>query len=282
MIGGSQLSAFKKRVSADFSGFRRARSNSFLIALVCCLIMFWPQTLAAWVSCASNRESSAREITNMSVDVDIHLFNLKVYKEVVLPAYQAYFRKNNPDPLVALLNEICPKLEASPKLSKAVGCDRKECENYIRVLREGFYIYSDEANGIFQTIEVSKNDQPGFVETNVIPRVVAALCLPYDWDGIYPEQSLTDTALANYLYEKSELFQSFLTFTHKNRSDALQPSIGDTGEALTKKGVQELSEELSKIAAPTDPEMKKEYENFRSMIKVALEDPAFTLVLSTG
>jgi hypothetical protein len=218
----------------------------------------------------------------MGVYVDIQLFNLKAYKEELLPAYQAYSRNKNVESIITLLRDLCQKLGTSPKLSKAIGWNSQECENQIRVLKEGIYIYSDEAKGIFKTIEVSQRDQRNWLRSSIIPRIVEALCVPYDREDVYPEQTLSDSPFANYLYEHSKLFGSFWTFLHKNRSEVLKPAIGETGEALTKEGIQELNAELSKISPPTDPRMRKEYNNFRNMVKLALEDPSLTLVITTA
>lgn len=60
----------------------------------------------------------ARRSTAMGVDYYLHLFNLKAYHEKVLPAYHLFLRRNDPGPLITLLQEYQHILAAYPHLSE--------------------------------------------------------------------------------------------------------------------------------------------------------------------
>jgi len=53
----------------------------------------------------------------MGFDNHIHLFNLKVYRERVLPAYRAFLDSGDSEIFIPLIRECISILEANPQLS---------------------------------------------------------------------------------------------------------------------------------------------------------------------
>lgn len=70
----------------------------------------------------------------MSADVNLELFDLRNYKERVLPAYQELVRNNDAGPLVALLRECIRELDAYPQLAERLILNREVIEEDIDIL----------------------------------------------------------------------------------------------------------------------------------------------------
>jgi hypothetical protein len=231
---------------------------------------------------ADNQAIILKEINTMGASVQIILFNLKAYKEKILPAYQAYSSSQDFEPIITLLKDVCQKLDTSPKLSKATGWNNQVCENQIRVLKEGVYLYSDNAKGVFKAIDVSRKEQISWIDSSIIQVIINVFCIPYDQEDVYPEQTLSDSAFAKYLYDQSELFGNIWSFLDRNRSESLTPALGEETEVITREGIQKIDADLAKIQPPKDPKLRKEYKNFLAMVKLALEDPSLTLVIMSA
>jgi hypothetical protein len=85
----------------------------------------------------------------------------------------------------------------------------------------------------------------------------------------------------DYLTGKLEWFNDFVLFSHPLNGGALEPKIGEYSEFFTKKDIRTFSEELAKVPPPKgNPQLNKEYENLSALVKLALQDPDLTLVLS--
>ena len=161
----------------------------------------------------------------MGVEVEIYLFNITAYKDRFLPAYKAYFHNNDQAPLLILLEDTCLKLKSNLKLSKAIQWGIEDCENYIRVLREGIYIYSDKNKGITTTIEVNQKEQRDWARSSIFPALLEALCVPYEREDVYPELSLSDSAIGNYRWRLSAAVSPRLTTRATTRSAELPPAL---------------------------------------------------------
>jgi hypothetical protein len=59
-------------------------------------------------------------------------------------------------------------------------------------------------------------------------------------------------------------------------------SEGESSELFTKEDIQEFSAELSKIPPPADAELKREYDNLKKLLGLALGNSDFKLVLSSS
>lgn len=126
-----------------------------------------------------------------------------------------------------------------------------------------------------------------FVRRHLIYPLAFTLCLPRI-EGVNPRQDLSNTRLVGYLSEKSEWLEEFITFGRTVRGGVfelkldkkLNFSIGESSELFTKEDIQEFSAELSKIPPPADAELKREYDNLKKLLGLALGNSDFKLVLS--
>jgi len=219
-------------------------------------------------------------LTTMGLDYHIHLFNLKVYRDRVLPAYQAFFDGDDTEDLITLTKECIPILEANPQLSDELLLDREICEEAIGILNGTVYYKSkgdyDSKKGKRET---TRADKQIFVQGQACPHILELICVPR-YEGVDSVQNITRTPLTSCLYERSEWIMDLFTGIREVRGGTLEIMIGEWSELFTKEDLQEFSDELSKVPAPNDPTKRKEYENLRSLLKLALADKDLTLVLS--
>src|SRR5262249_55418054 len=155
----------------------------------------------------------------------------------------------------------------------------EECQSYIRVLKHGVCAYPGEANNPDRVIQYSNTERAAFVYQNIMPHLIQALCIPYDRPDVRPEQTFGRSLLADYLSKKSKLFRGFVAFVDRARSERLDPCMGDFGAVLSREGVKELVSELDRIQIPAGSDAREDYENLRSMAKLALDDPDMALTV---
>lgn len=220
-----------------------------------------------------------RKITIMP-DVSIHLFDERIYREKVLPAFQTFFTTNDVEPLVSLLRECIQILDANPQLSDQLFWDKESCEEDIGILTGAVYYSPDNGKSSNQgasktTIKVKREYVKGPLGSNILQ----VLCIPHD-KGVRPDQDMSNTPLVQYLYKKSDWISDLFTFVRTVRGGRLKFAIGESSESFTKEDIQEFNSELNKIPPPGDSHLQKEYANLQELLKLALEDPDLTLVLS--
>ncbi|MGH9872554.1 MAG: hypothetical protein ACRD9S_08825 [Pyrinomonadaceae bacterium] len=226
------------------------------------------------------REAFGKESKVMGADVVVHLFNLRIYRERILPAYRLFLRKDEAEPLITLLRECAKKLEANPRLSDQLLWSKESAEEDIGILTGTVYYSPDRGKTSNQgerkkTHKVRRDYARGLLSSEILE----VLCVPHD-RRVNPEQDMSNSRLRAYLYEKSEWIEELFTSRRAVRGDHLELSIGECTDLFTKEDAQEFDRELTKIAPPEDPELRREYENLREMLKLALEDPDLTLALS--
>jgi hypothetical protein len=99
---------------------------------------------------------------------------------------------------------------------------------------------------------------------------------------VNPVQDMGRTNLIPYLYKKSEWIADLFTFARSVQGGTLkfELAIGESSEIFTKSDLQQFNAELSKIFPPEVPSIKAEYDNLQALVKLALENPDLTLLLS--
>jgi len=216
----------------------------------------------------------------MGFDNHIHLFNLKVYRERVLPAYRAFLDSGDSEIFIPLIRECISILEANPQLSNDLLWNKEICEEDIGVLNGAVY-YNSKGNYGSNTgkRETTREDKQFYAREIVSPNILQVLCVPH-YEGTNSVQNLTRTPLTHYLYERSDWIMELYTRGHEVGGGPLEIFIGEWSEFFTNEDLQEFSDELSKVSAPNDSIPRKEYENLRTLLKLALEDEDLTLVLS--
>jgi hypothetical protein len=242
------------------------------------------------VSGESNRQSVEREANTMGAEVSIYLFNLRTFNERILPAYKAYVQDDDSDLLIGILKEVIKKFDRGELMYYQEAGIREACEKGIEILGEKIDDISKHDSYSQNTEEkYTREHKQDYVSKYLIYPLVLTLCLPRH-EGINPKQDLTKSPLVGYLSEKSEWLADFITFGHPVRGGLFELeldedfiiSLGEPegDELFTKEDIQELSTELSKISPPAKTELKEEFDNFQRLLKLALGNPDFKLVLS--
>lgn len=225
-------------------------------------------------------EGFRRESKVMGADVVLVLFNRRIYRERILPAYRLFLKRDEAETLIALLRECAQKLEANPQLSEQLLWSKESVEEDVGILTGTVYYSPDNGKTSNQgekqkTHKVRRDYARGLLSSSILQ----VLCVPHD-RMVNPEQDMTNSRLVSYLYARSEWIEELFTFRRSVRGDRLELSIGESTELFTKEVAEEFSRELTKIVPPEDPELRREYDNLRAMLKLTLEDPDLTLALS--
>jgi hypothetical protein len=216
----------------------------------------------------------------MGFDYYLHLFNQKVYKDKFLPAYQSLFDKDDAEPLIALLKEILERLDANRKLPGPPLESKESYKEDIGILN-GTVNYDAGEDYLSSPVVTNRRvaAKQIFVRDVLAANILFALCVPRN-KGVDPEQNMGRSPLVSYLYKSSSRIEDLFT-TGSLRGKELEIAVGDSRpQLLAKNDINELSAELAKIPPPEDPGIRKEYDNLRSLLKLALEDSDLTLLLS--
>ena len=217
----------------------------------------------------------------MGVDVSVYLFNLKNYREKVLPAYTSLVEKDEIDSLIALLKECDEKLVTNPQLSDKLLWDQESINEAIGILTGTTYYSPDDGRSSNQgSKEETQKVSRAFVRWVLASNVVEVLCVPQK--GIVNEQDMTNTPLTRYLYDKSKWIKDLFTFARPVRGGRLELPIGESAEVFTKEDLQQFSNELNRIGPPEQPDLRRDFDNLREILKRAIEDSDLTLVISVA
>lgn len=216
----------------------------------------------------------------MGFDYYVHLFNLRVYEEKVLPAYRVFLEKDDTQPLITLLSECSQILDADPQLSERLLWSKKSREEDIGILSGSVYYNS---RGDYATSrgerKTTREDKRTFAQGLLSSKILQVLCVPRD-KGVSPEQNMGRTPLIPYLYERSEWIKDLFTSVRQVRGGTLEFSIGECTEIFTKQDLQEFNMQLDNVQPPKDIVLRKEYDNLRALLKLTLKDEDLTLALS--
>lgn len=214
-----------------------------------------------------------------SADVVVHLFNVKTYKTKVLPAYRTYSTTNDARPVIALLRECLRVLDANPQVSKRMLLNAESVKDDIGIIEGTVYYTPDQGKtsnqGNSKMARTVRQEYARYISWIILE----LLCVPYD-KGIDPQQDMTNSALVNYLYDRSRWITDVFTGSGKATGLALKYAIGESSEPFTRQAIAEFDRELSEIEAPQDAGMQREFENLRAIVKKALADPDLTLLYS--
>jgi hypothetical protein len=232
----------------------------------------------------SNNSEVARLERNpkvMGLDYQLHLINLKIYREKILPAYREFWEKDDPKFLIELLKEIIQKLDTNAKLPGPKLWSRASYNEGIGILNgDVYYSLKGEYRSNQNVKKTTRAAKRYFVKNSIGPDILLALCVPRD-KGVDPVQNLGRSQMISYLFEKSEWINDLFTSKRFTKGIFLKISLGESpGQILTKENIQEFSLELAKVPPPTNPELRKEYDNLQEFLNLALKEPDLMLLLS--
>lgn len=215
----------------------------------------------------------------MGSEVKLVLFNRRIYKEQVLPAYDLFLEKGNDELLVKLLRECIKKLDSNPRLAEELLWNQEIIEEDIGII-SGTVFYSPDGNRSNQDkSEEAARVKREYARELLASNILQVLCVPYE-KGLNPAQDMTNTPLTPYLYGKSEWIKDVMTFARRVHGKSLELSLGESSETLNSQDIREFIAELDKTPRPHDPDLGKEFDNLRAILSAAGEDPDLMLVLS--
>jgi len=251
------------------------------IALLCCVGLtaacFNSSNLAAGLA---SQKPKKKESKIMGFNYNVYLFNLRVYREKVLPAFHTFFATNDPDPVIALTKECIHYLNDNPELSEKLFWDEEACEEAIGILKGTIYYSPDDGHSTNQgNSDKAYKIRKEYARNNLSSVVIEILCVP-QYPGVSSEQNMGNSSLIPYLYEKSQYIEDLFTSVKQVRGGALELPIGESSELFTKQDAQEFSMHLDKVPAPKDSAIRKEYHNLQALLKLALGEGDLTLVLA--
>lgn len=220
-----------------------------------------------------------REAIAMAPEVTLHLVNLTLYEEKVLPAYRRLLKRNEAGALINLLQECAEKLNTNPELSQRLLWDKESVDEAIGILNGTVYYSPDGGRTSNQGKGLETNKVRRAYAKGLSSNLVEILCVPHG-KGVTADQDMTNTPLISFLCERSKWINDVFTFARPVDGGRLEFSIGESSEILTKQNLEQFSLELKKIPLPDEPELKKEYEHLRDIVTTALETPELTLALS--
>lgn len=207
----------------------------------------------------------------MGLDYYVHLFDLRAYREQVLPAHQAFFERDDSAPLIFLLQEIISGLDVSAALPGPTLLDREVYEEDIGIL-DGSIYYAPGIN--YETTrsgrKTKRKNKRMYVRDHLINLVLMALCVPRD-RGVNPEQNMGRSPLIPYLYEHSEWIEKIFT-GGTLRGGMLEITEGYCAlEHFSEEDLQEFKTALADIPAPEgDIEIKKQLEKAQNQLRDTL------------
>src|SRR5262245_46984430 len=202
----------------------------------------------------------------------IHLFDLRAYREKALPAYQAFFEKDDSAPLILLLREIIRGLDVIATLPGPTLSDREIYEDDIGIL-DGSVYYAPGANHETGRSgrKTTRENKRMYVRDQLTHIILMALCVPRD-RGVNPEQNMTRSPLIPYLYKHSEWIEDRFTCVVELRGGMLEiPEGEDALELFSEEDLHEFCAELAKVPAPDgDIEIKKQLEEGQNYLRESL------------
>ena len=216
----------------------------------------------------------------MGLNYKVYLFNLRAYREKVLPAFHTFFAKNDQDPVFALMKECIHYLNDNPELSEKLFWDEESCEDDIGILKGTVYYSPDDGRSTNQcNSDGAYKVRKEYARSHLCSIVIEILCVP-KYSGVSSEQNMGNSSLIPYLYEKSQYIEDLFTSVKQVRGGPLELPIGEISELFTKQDIQEFSMHLDKVPVPKDSAIRKEYDNLRALLKLALGEGDLTLVLA--
>ena len=217
--------------------------------------------------------------TSVSVDNYILLFDTRAYREKVLPAYKAFFDKDDPAPLIRLLREVIGRLDGAGGAPSGPRLEPREVyEEAIGILDGSVYYDTRGSRNPGGRRKTTRKSKRAFVRGSLGYDLLVALCVPRG-KGFSGEQGLTTSDLSRYLGARSVRVEQLIMGQRQLRGGVLEVGGGETPlELFSDEDVREFTAELAGVTPPESPSLRAEYDNLLAMARAALEDPDLTLV----
>lgn len=156
--------------------------------------------------------------------------------------------------------------------------DREVYEEAVGILNGSVYYNPSDSSIQSRDGKTTIAAKKIYVRDNLGYKILMALCVPTA-EGINSEQNMGRNPLIPYLYERSEWIGNIFTGAKELRGGELEIDVGDSAPQLfSKSDLRIFDAELAKVPVPEDPLLRKECNNLRSLVRLALEDADLTLL----
>lgn len=210
----------------------------------------------------------------MGLDYYLYPFNLRTYEDRLYPAYQSLTDSGNAEPLLALVHECDRILAAEPVLRQKLYWTKESVAEDAGVL-DGTVYYSTKGGSSSPGKTTSRDDKEFYVRVFLAPKILEILCVPRFADAT--PQNMGRTPLLPYLYARSELIKDLFTTVRDLRGEVLDLSIGEETQLFSDEDLLEFKAALESVAAPTDQDVRTEYDNLVRLVELTTQDPELTL-----
>ena len=227
----------------------------------------------------SSRRAHKREpISSMGADPVLHLFDLRSYQYVVLPAYRAFVDHSDHGPLLELFDRALPTIAARHDRLGLISMPDEVYQEYRDIVAgKVFYSASGEQTG--DQSATSASDLRFFVDGFVVPVLLRLFCVPQTV-GFHPEQNMSDPLLAEYLFERSRWIEDYFTFAKEPSGPVLELRFAEWGRLFSREELVQFDRELFGMDQPRGESVRNDLDNLRSLVRTASERPQSGLLLS--
>lgn len=190
----------------------------------------------------------------------LYLFDEQKYRARVLPAFHIFLGENDPQRLIALLEECkkCGKNKYLEDFSTGALIDEA-----IGILNDDAYYNSQGDYGREHFDKTTWEDKKLFVKDQISSLIIQGLCVP-SARNVNPEQFMSGRSLMFYLYRHSDWIEEMFCSSRDPRGERLEFGIGEYDALFTKEDLQEFLGELERIPQPLGFEdIKAHYEEAR-------------------
>jgi hypothetical protein len=250
--------------------FKVDRVLLYLIALVCLA----NTGAARYVMQAKESEAEKSGRQNMGVNVSVLLFDLREYEQSILPAYQAFMQSSDTRPLIGLLQSLLLEVRSGKRASYwSMEVYQEELD-----ILTGKRFYSSQGKEQQEGSVTSPDDLRRFVEGNVAPDLVRVFCIPHE-PNFKSEQSMSLTALDNYLYSQSSWIEDYFTGSREVSGPMPEIKLGEWSRFFTREEIETFDAELSRMTRPVDERVLNDgFDNLRTIVHTATINPKFKLL----
>ena len=214
--------------------------------------------------------------TNMGSTNIIYLFNMTIYKEKVVPAYQSLMTENDPNKLIALL-----KQEASPKSTTHIEKTPLlwEGEIYDEALQKLDLIKTKLGRSEIKTI---KEDSylSSYITVQLLPMIVEAICIVRNRTALY-SFDLNNSKLSSYLFTHSNWIYNLALLNYDVKGAELEFPIGEWSITFTKDEEREFLKQLEAmpVLSQNNKQLSAQLDELNKMVNFSVENADIVLVL---
>lgn len=139
-------------------------------------------------------------------------------------------------------------------------------QEYVDILAGKVYYNSRGEDAGHPTLRTSHEDMRLFVERSVAPALLRVFCVR-SHGAIDSVQNLSGPGLTSHLYGYSRWIENYLTFAKEPSGHIPEIKLGEWSRLFSKEEARTFNQKLVRMALPNDPDVGKEFNNLRALIR---------------